>query len=282
MPPVTVPPVAELQAPPSWRTVDFISDLHLGADEPATFGAWQHYLRGTPADAVFILGDLFEVWPGDDVIAAGPDSFEYGCACALRDAASRLAVFFMHGNRDFLVGQGLTSFSHATLLQDPTVLGFAGQRWLLSHGDALCLDDVDYMRFRELVRGSAWQSDFLAKPLAERQAIARELRRQSEARKQPGAHYARYARYADVDATAARQWLAAADARTLIHGHTHKPAVHDLGAGLSRVVLSDWDMSARPPRADVLRLSAAGLHRLDLASACTSSPVTGLKAPHPC
>ena len=276
---VTVPPVAELQALPSWRTVDFISDLHLGADEPATFGAWQQYLRGTPADAVFILGDLFEVWPGDDVIAAGTGSFEHGCACALREAASRMAVFFMHGNRDFLVGQALMSFSHATLLPDPTVLGFSGQRWLLSHGDALCLDDVDYMRFRELVRGNAWQSDFLARPLAERQAIARELRRQSEARKQPGAHDARYA---DVDGAATRQWLAAANARTLIHGHTHQPAEHDLGDGLTRVVLSDWDLSARPPRADVLRLSAAGLQRLDLASACASPPATDLKAPRPC
>ncbi len=279
MTPVTVPPVAKLQAPPSWRTVDFISDLHLAADEPATFDAWQHYLRSTPAEAVFILGDLFEVWPGDDVIAAGAGSFEHGCACALREAASRLAIFFMHGNRDFLVGQDLMSFSHATLLQDPTALDFAGQRWLLSHGDALCLDDVDYMRFRALVRSSAWQSDFLAKPLAGRQAIARELRRQSEARKQPGAPYAGYA---DVDAAAARQWLATANARTLIHGHTHKPAGHALGDGLSRVVLSDWDLSARPPRADVLRLSAAGLQRLDLAAACASSPGADLKAPHPC
>ncbi|MEO7399579.1 MAG: UDP-2,3-diacylglucosamine diphosphatase [Polaromonas sp.] len=271
--------MAELHAPPSWRTVDFISDLHLSADEPATFSAWQHYLQGTPADAVFILGDLFEVWVGDDVVTAtAPDeaagSFELRCALTLKAAASRLPLFFMHGNRDFLVGQGLMSFSHASLLDDPTVLSFAGQRWLLSHGDALCLDDVDYMQFRELVRGSAWQDAFLAKPLAERQAIARELRRQSEARKKSVIHYA------DVDAAAARQWLAAASARTLIHGHTHRPAVHDLGGGYSRVVLSDWDVSARPPRADVLRLSANGLQRLDLASALNSSPAPAVKTPH--
>lgn len=255
--------MAEFHAPPSWRTVDFISDLHLNADEPATFNAWQHYLQRTPADAVFILGDLFEVWPGDDVIQA--DSFEYRCACALREAASRLALFFMHGNRDFLVGQALMTFCHSSLLDDPTVLDFAGQRWLLSHGDALCLDDVDYMRFRQLVRGSAWQDAFLAKPLAERQAIARELRRQSEALKQSTAGYA------DVDAAAARQWLSAASARTLIHGHTHKPAVRELGDGFSRVVLSDWDVLARPPRADVLRLTAGGLQRLDLASSLVST-----------
>ncbi|MEP6965961.1 MAG: UDP-2,3-diacylglucosamine diphosphatase [Polaromonas sp.] len=273
---MTVPPAAELQAPPSWRTVDFISDLHLGADEPATFGAWQHYLQSTPADALFILGDLFEVWPGDDVIHGSPGNFEHACALTLRDAASRLALFFMHGNRDFLVGQALMRFCHARLLDDPTVLGFAGQRWLLSHGDALCLDDSDYMRFRELVRSSAWQGDFLAKPLAERQAIARELRRQSEARKQTVTDHA------DVDAAAARQWLAAANARTLIHGHTHRPAEHELGDGFSRVVLSDWDVSASPPRADVLRLNAAGLQRLDLASALNSAPVPAPKMPGPC
>lgn len=268
---MTVPRAAELSAPPSWRTVDFISDLHLSADEPATLAAWQHYLQRTPADAVFILGDLFEVWVGDDVIAApapldAASHFELRCALTLQDAARRLSLFFMHGNRDFLVGQGLMSFSHAHLLDDPTVLSFAGQRWLLSHGDALCLDDKDYVQFRALVRGSAWQDAFLAKPLAERQAIARELRRQSEARKQSVKDYA------DVDPAAARQWLAAASAHALIHGHTHKPAVHELGEGYSRVVLSDWDLAAQPPRADVLRLSAAGLQRLDLASAVEPSP----------
>ena len=277
---LTVPPIGELQAPPSWRTVDFISDLHLNADEPATFSAWQHYLQATPADAVFILGDLFEVWAGDDVInvdsiqdSADPahsthsaGNFENRCACTLRQASSRLALFFMHGNRDFLAGQALMAFCRASLLDDPTVLGFAGERWLLSHGDALCLDDRDYMQFRRQVRSSAWQDAFLAKPLAERQVIARELRRQSEARKNVVTDYA------DVDASAARQWLAAANARTLIHGHTHKPAVHDLGDGFSRVVLSDWDAHAEPPRADVLRLTAGGLQRLPLVSAGALSP----------
>lgn len=262
----TVPPAAELQAPPAWRTVDFISDLHLQAGEPATFAAWQHYLQTTPADAVFILGDLFEVWVGDDVVGADLNadpsaanaSFEARCAHALGQAARRLAVFFMHGNRDFLVGPALMAQCHSTLLADPTVLSFAGQRWLLSHGDALCLGDVDYLQFRQQVRSPAWQQAFLAKPLAERQAIARGLRQQSEARKQSGAVYA------DVDADAARQWLAAAQARTLIHGHTHKPAGHALGKGLQRVVLSDWDAQAAVPRADVLRLSANGLQRIAL------------------
>jgi len=258
----TVPQMAELHAPPAWRTVDFISDLHLQAGEPTTFAAWQHYLENTPADAVFILGDLFEVWVGDDAVSAdlsaSSGGFEDRCARVLRLASARLALFFMHGNRDFLVGQTLMDLCHTRLLADPTVLIFQGQRWLLSHGDALCLGDIDYLRFRQQVRSPQWQQDFLARPLAERQAFARSLRQQSEARKKSGASYA------DVDAPAARDWLAAAQARTLIHGHTHKPAAHELGDGLSRVVLSDWDAQAPVPRADVLRLSVGGLQRIAL------------------
>ena len=195
--PSTVPRIAELQAPPSWRTVDFISDLHLQAAEPATFEAWRHYMESTPADAVFMLGDVFEVWVGDDTVS--PDlaasssegsHFEEHCARVMGQTAGRLALFFMHGNRDFLVGQGLMALCNTTLLADPTVLGFNNQRWLLSHGDAMCLGDVDYMQFRRQVRSPAWQRAFLARPLAERQAIARGLREQSEARKQSGAPYA--------------------------------------------------------------------------------------------
>ena len=259
----TVPPLAELAASPSWRTVDFISDLHLFADEPATFSVWQHYLQHTPADAVFILGDLFEVWVGDDAVSADfsaptQTSFENRCASVLAQAGSRLALFFMHGNRDFLVGPALMDACHATLLGDPTVLTFADQRWLLSHGDALCLDDLDYMAFRRQVRNPGWQRSFLARPLAERLGLAREMRRQSEARKRSGLDYG------DVDSDAARQWLQAANAPTLIHGHTHKPALHDLGNGLSRVVLSDWDAQASVPRAEVLRLDGSGLRRIAL------------------
>ena len=257
--------MAELLAPPSWRTVDFISDLHLQASDPATFAAWQHYLESTPADAVFILGDLFEVWVGDDAIGGDLQSpaagFDARCAQVMGEAASRLALFFMHGNRDFLVGQGLMGLCNATLLQDPTVLVFpadARRRWLLSHGDALCLGDTDYMQFRSQVRTAEWQRAFLARPLAERQAIARGLREQSEARKKSGVQYA------DVDTEAARRWLQAAGSHTLIHGHTHKPAVHDLGGGYSRVVLTDWDLAAPVPRAEVLRLTSAGLQRIAL------------------
>ncbi len=246
-----------ISAPAQWRTIDFISDLHLQASEPATFAAWQDFMQTTAADAVFILGDLFEVWIGDDVVdnaAIEPNQtpgFEARCAQVLHAASQRLAIFFMHGNRDFLLGPAFATACGMTLLDDPTVLAFAGQRWLLSHGDALCLDDTDYMQFRTQVRSAPWQQDFLAQPLARRQEIARALRTQSESRKRSAVAYA------DLDAQAVRDWLQTAHSRTLIHGHTHKPADHDLPQGLRRITLSDWDASATPPRAEVLRLSLA-------------------------
>jgi len=258
-----IEPIAELQAPATWRTVDFISDLHLQASEPDTFRVWQTFMATTPADAVFILGDLFDVWIGDDVLGTHPPApFEHACAQVLGEAAGRLALFFMPGNRDFLLGQGSTGPTlpdrcHFTLLDDPCVLSFAGQRWLLSHGDALCLDDGPYMKFRRQVRSAAWQQDFLARPLAERQRIARELRQQSQ--QQHAQRKQSAAPFIDLDRDAAYAWLQAANAPLLIHGHTHQPALHDLGGGLQRIVLSDWDADpqAARPRAEVLRLSLA-------------------------
>jgi UDP-2,3-diacylglucosamine hydrolase len=252
--PTATSPWPVLQAPASWRQIDFISDLHLQASEVATVRAWQDYMQSTRADAVFILGDMFEVWVGDDVIRDAPDpdqasGFETDCAQVLKAASRRLAIFFMHGNRDFLLGPAFARTCGMTLLDDPSVLDFAGQRWLLSHGDALCLADTDYLQFRAQVRSAPWQQAFLAKPLAERQAIARGLRAQSEARKRSAVSYA------DVDTEASRDWLHTAHASTLIHGHTHKPADHDLADGLRRIVLSDWDAAATPRRAEVLRLS---------------------------
>ena len=259
----TVPRFEELAAPSHWRTVDFISDLHLQASEPATVAAWRHYLQTTEADALFILGDLFEVWVGDDAVHE-PGSFEaQGCA-ALQAAARRLPVYFMHGNRDFLAGPAFLAHCGITGLADPTVLDFGGQRFVLSHGDLLCLDDTDYQRFRVQARSAEWQERFLAQPLAVRRAQARGIRQESEARKQAAASYA------DVDGPAAIAWLKAAQAQTLIHGHTHQPASHTLAPGLQRMVLSDWDLAAKPPRAEVLRLTAEGLERQALPP-CTLS-----------
>ncbi len=235
-------------APAHWACIDFISDLHLQQTDQATYGAWQRYLRTTQADALFILGDLFEVWVGDDVLHDAT-RFEAQCAADLHSASQRLPVYVMQGNRDFLMGPALMQACAATLLPDPSVLEFGGMRWLLSHGDAWCLEDRDYQQFRALVRSASWQQTFLAQPLAERQRVARDIRNQSEAHKR-----ADHTLYADVDAASALAALASSEARHLIHGHTHRPARHDLGGGQQRWVLSDWDLSALLPRAQVLRL----------------------------
>ncbi len=248
----------ELAAPAAWRTVDFISDLHLEPAQPSTVQALRQYLHSTPADAVFLLGDLFEVWVGDDAIDE-LGSFEGACCALLAQAAHARPLYFMHGNRDFLVGEGFTRHTGIPVLADPTVLTFAGRRWLLSHGDALCLNDLEYQRFRILARNPQWQAQLLARPLHERRAQGRSARSESEARKQAGA-----AVYADVDSPAAIEWLRAAGAQALIHGHTHLPADHVLAPGLARHVLTDWDLDAHPPRAGVLRLTAEGLQRLPL------------------
>lgn len=258
MPETALPRFAELKAPPGWRTVEFISDLHLQAAQAPTFEAWRSYMATSGADALFILGDLFEAWVGDD--AAFEPGFAADCAAVLQATVRRLPVFLMHGNRDFLMGDGLMRSCGATLVDDPTVLTFAGQRWLLTHGDALCVSDTKYMQFRQVVRDPAWQREFLAKPLAERQAIGRQMRAESQARQQQDPREA----YGQVDDALAREWLDAADAQTMIHGHTHQPREHDLGAGRQRIVLTDWDLAASPPRREVLRLDASGPRRIAL------------------
>ncbi len=249
------PPV--LQAGAHWRCVDLLSDLHLHSDDLDTFAAWRGHLQTTTADAVFLLGDVFEAWVGDDAIDT--PGFSADCAQVLREASARRPLFFLHGNRDFLVGDVLARACGFTLMADPTVLALGTQRWLLTHGDALCLSDTDYLAFRAQVRSPEWQSDFLRRPLPEREALARQMR-EASAMHHDAAGYA-----SDVDAAMARQWLDTADTAIMIHGHTHRPAQHDLGEGRRRIVLSDWDARATPARLQVLRLTASGeAQRLDL------------------
>ena len=250
-----MPQAEEFIAPPHWRTVDFLSDLHLQASEPETLACFERYLAITDADALFILGDLFEVWVGDDACDE-PGSFEATLTQVLASAAQQRPVYFMHGNRDFLVGASFFKRTGVVSLTDPTLLVFREQRLLLSHGDLLCLDDVDYQHFRVQARSAAWQLQFLAQPLDARRALARDIREQSEARKRAGEVWA------DVDGPTALAWLQATNTNTLVHGHTHRPAEHALAPGHRRVVLSDWDAAAQPPRADVLRATDNGLERM--------------------
>jgi UDP-2,3-diacylglucosamine hydrolase len=252
---------AEVHAPPAWQRIDFISDLHLSADTPETFAAWAAYLQGTPAEAVLILGDLFEVWVGDD---ARLDGFDARCTEVLSVAARQRHIGFMVGNRDFLVGMRMLNACGAVALADPCVLNAFGQRVLLTHGDALCLADTEYQAFRSLVRSAAWQTDFLSKSLEARRRFARDVRNQSEMRKKDQPFPADWV---DIDNPAALEWLHRAKSQTLIHGHTHRPATEPLGDGCVRHVLSDWDLDQPSMRAEVLRLSSAGLARLSLADA---------------
>lgn len=253
--------LALIDAPPEWRAIDFIADLHLAEDTPRGIQAWQRYLQDTRADAVFILGDLFEVWVGDDARHAG---FEARCAAILGAAAERRTIAFMCGNRDFLLGRAMLDACGVWALADPTVLVAFGVRVLLTHGDALCVDDLDYQAFRRQVRSSEWQRQFLAQPLAERRAQAQAMRRISAGRK------VRQDEWVDVDDAAALGWLRAAAAGTMIHGHTHRPASHTLAPGHVRHVLSDWelDQGDERGRADVLRWQPSGIERLTPDEAC--------------
>ena len=252
----TLPTLGRLTAPAAWQTVDLISDLHLQASETATFEAWRDYMASTPAQAVLILGDLFEVWVGDD--AASQDPFLQRCADVLRQASQGLHVAFMPGNRDFLVGPDFLNRCGVQALSDPCLLELGTQRILLSHGDALCLDDKPYQAFRLQARSPEWQEAFLAKPLAERETFARSLRTLSESQKRERMSFA------DADTEMSLFWLAQANADRLIHGHTHRPADHPLGMA-QRHVLSDWSLDHSPWRSQVFRLHRdSASERLDL------------------
>jgi UDP-2,3-diacylglucosamine hydrolase len=266
---MNTPRFSELVAPESWATVDFISDIHLHAEDRATFAAWQKYLEATPADALFILGDLFEVWIGDDTLThhlpdrddGEPDTdhdFNNQCVRVLRHIAQQVPIYVLHGNRDFLLGPEFERLSHCKLIADPTVLTLHGQRTLLTHGDALCVDDTGYQTFRAQVRSAEWQAGFLHKRIDERAALARQLRQQSQAKQAAqGA-----SEWAKADDATARGWLGASQSTAMIHGHTHQPGDHDLGAGLARHVLSDWDAKAK--RLEVLRLGPGSTQRIAL------------------
>lgn len=245
-----------LTAPDTWQAIDFLSDLHLCAQMPHTFDAWVAHLLHTPADAVFLLGDLFEVWVGDDV-ASRP--FERLCLDALAATTRLRPVFVMVGNRDFLLGETALAQAGAAALSDPTVLEAWGRPVLLTHGDAWCLDDLEYQQFRRLVRSQAWQADFLARPLEERLDLAGRIRAESEQRKRSATSPADWA---DVDTALALSQLSAQGSADLVHGHTHRPGSEALAEGRWRHVLSDWDYDADPPRGDVLRLTRAGFSRI--------------------
>ena len=247
-----------LLAPARWRAIEFISDIHLHEGLPKTWAALAQHLRTTDADAVLLLGDIFEAWVGDDMRS---QPFEAECTQVFAQAGQRLYLGYMVGNRDFLVGPEMLRACHAHALQDPTVLEAFGQRVLLTHGDALCTADTAYQAFRQQVRQPAWQQAFTGQALDRRLAQARQMREASMAQHatQPPETWA------DVDEVAARLWLDQARASILLHGHTHRPA-DEAFANAQRRVLSDWDLdhASSGHRAEVLRWTPEGWRRLQL------------------
>ncbi len=216
----------------------FISDLHLCPTRPVTTALFMRFLQdiAPQAEALYILGDFFEYWAGDDDL---DDPFHTAIAAALASLAKHGArIYLMHGNRDFLLSDVFTRAAHATLLPDPTRIDLYGVPTLLMHGDTLCTDDVSYQQFRSMVRDTEWQSSFLAQPLSQRKAQIEALRKKSEAAKS-----SKPVEIMDVNAEAVANILRAYDYPRLIHGHTHRPARHSHSVDTmlcERWVLPDW------------------------------------------
>lgn len=212
----------------------FISDLHIDETRPAVLAGLRRLVdtEAPAVDALYVLGDLVEVWVGDDDDGPVATSVRE----ALATASRRCAVYVMHGNRDFLIGAAFASDTGATLLEDPSVVEVDNDRVLLAHGDAYCTGDVEYQRLRALFRSSAWQTEVLSSTIEERRALAASLRAKSIA-----ANENKAANIMDVTPASVRQAMEDAAVSLMVHGHTHRPGIHDLGGGRRRIVLGDWD-----------------------------------------
>jgi UDP-2,3-diacylglucosamine hydrolase len=215
----------------------FVSDVHLGEDSAPAIGQFLEFLsaHAARAETLYILGDLFESWVGDDDRSEAALTV---CAALKRLTDRGLPCFVLHGNRDFLLGSGFCERTGCRLLTDPVVAELDGERVLITHGDALCTDDHAYQELRSIVRRNDVQRRFLALPLAARETLANEVRagsRRHTARTVPT--------IMDVNAEAVERAFRAAGVRRMIHGHTHRPGVHDLtvdGASAQRIVLGAW------------------------------------------
>jgi len=222
-------------------TIRFISDLHLEESRPDITDAFLAFLKDKAMgiEALYILGDFFEAWIGDDE----QTPLQNRVADALREVSdSGTALYLMHGNRDFLIGEDFCNRCGAELLPDPTVVDLHGTPTLLMHGDSLCTADVEYQKFRANMRNEQWQQMFLQRPLADRQMVARQLREISMAKNQGKAET-----IMDVTPEEVVREMEHHRVQRLIHGHTHRPAIHPLtasGQPAWRIVLGDWDTHA--------------------------------------
>lgn len=233
-------------------TTLFVSDLHLDPDRPEITALFGRFLDGEArgADALYILGDLFEAWVGDDD-PSGAGAFVAERLHALVEAG--VPVSFIRGNRDFLLGDAYAARAGMTLLDDPTVVDLYGTPTLLLHGDLLCTDDTVYQQFRAQTRDPQWQAQFLAQPLAARLAFAAQARAASQARYGELVAKGMAETVGDVAPATVQAWFERFGVRRMIHGHTHRPAIHDEGHGRTRIVLGDWY-----EQGSVLRVDAGG------------------------
>jgi len=234
----------------------FASDLHLDSEAPWAIDAFLAFLAGPArdAEALYLLGDLFEAWVGDDDQSADNDRI---CAGLAALTASGVATYAIHGNRDFLLGEAFTRRTGVKLLPDPVMVDLYGVPTLLSHGDVFCTEDVSYQQLRSIVRKPDWQRRFLSLPLATRRTLA------SAARAGSKAHTGRtIPTIMDVNADAVLRAFRATGARRLIHGHTHRPAIHPSvvdGVAAERVVLAPWYEAA-----SCLSVDAGGVREIPL------------------
>jgi UDP-2,3-diacylglucosamine hydrolase len=211
----------------------FISDLHLDTARPAVIAALAAFLRDNgDCDALYILGDIFEVWVGDDDDA--PLAIEIANLFRSFTAAGP-KLYLMQGNRDFLLGKDFCQSVGASLLADPSVVDLYGTPTLLMHGDSLCTGDAEYMQFRQMARSPEWNAELMSKPLEERRAIAAHLRSVSK-----DASSNKAEDIMDVTPSEVDRVMEEASVNRLIHGHTHRPARHDVSCG-ERIVMGDWD-----------------------------------------
>ncbi|WP_054113282.1 UDP-2,3-diacylglucosamine diphosphatase [Marinagarivorans algicola] len=225
----------------------FISDLHLSPERPEITAAFERFLNNEAQDAkkLYILGDFFDAWVGDD----DNDAFARQLKTLLSSISQRgVEVFFIRGNRDFMIGEALANACRFTLLEDETVIELYGKRVLVMHGDTLCTADVEYQQFRKMVRNPVWQQQVLALPLNQRRAMAADLRSKSQSMNAMKAED-----IMDVTLSEVATIMDEYRVKTLIHGHTHRPAHHQFeekGKPHSRWVLGDWHNNTHYLRAD--------------------------------
>ena len=257
---------------PQYESALLISDLHLTPSMPLTAQRFFDFCEkeAPKVNSVFILGDLFEYWVGDDAVMQSP--FHQEVKRAIATLSTKIKVYYLHGNRDFLLGADYLSKSGMSLLSDPSKIEIAGQDYVLSHGDSLCTADVGYQVYRGWVRKSWIQKLFLKMPLSWRKSIAQQLRSNSSASYQrtQSSVAANLPEKGDVTTAACAAILRDQAGDRLIHGHTHLPAHHQESLGeqsWQRWVLSDWDLDhpeSIRPRASALLINPDGVRYLDL------------------